>query len=111
LRCATLSGAKYLGLDRDLGSIEPGKLADIIVLKKNPLENIRHSDSVQYTILNGRVYNAMTMDEIGTREKKRKPFHFERLLSSLGTTGAHAGCAGCSRPGGNDEAPLPRAYR
>jgi imidazolonepropionase-like amidohydrolase len=112
LRAGTISGAKYLGLDRDLGSIEPGKLADVIVLKKNPLENIRNSDSVQYTILNGRVYNAMTMDEIGAREKKRMPYHFERVLSSVAAADAHAGCAGCNRPGeGESELPLPRAYR
>ena len=43
LRCATLSGARYLGLDRDLGSLEPGKLADLIVLEKNPLEDIQNA--------------------------------------------------------------------
>ncbi|MEK6649541.1 MAG: amidohydrolase family protein, partial [Bacteroidota bacterium] len=46
LRCATLFGAQYLGIDKDLGSIEPGKLADLIVLDKDPLENIRNSESV-----------------------------------------------------------------
>jgi imidazolonepropionase-like amidohydrolase len=116
LKCATINGAKYLGLDRDLGSIEAGKLADVIVMDKNPLEDIHHSDSVRYTILNGRVYDAMTMNEIGVRKLERRPFHFERLLSSLGVTRAESGCAGCARPGcgaegSEPDVPEPRAYR
>jgi imidazolonepropionase-like amidohydrolase/Tol biopolymer transport system component len=116
LKCATINGARYLGLDRDLGSIEPGKLADLIVLDRNPLENIRNSDSVKYTILNGRVYDAMTMNEIGPRPKNRRPFFFERVQSSLGVENGIAGCAGCGRLGGRDseqpsDVPEPRAYR
>ncbi|HWI56035.1 MAG TPA: amidohydrolase family protein, partial [Bacillota bacterium] len=116
LKCATIKGAKYLGLDRDLGSLEPGKLADLIVLDRNPLENIRNSDSVRYTILNGRVYDAMTMNQIGSRPKNRRPFFFERVLSSLGVGRDTGGCAGCGRPGaeGMDhgpDVPEPRAYR
>ena len=44
LRCATIYGAQYLGLDGDIGSLEPGKLADLVVLEKNPLQNIRNSE-------------------------------------------------------------------
>jgi imidazolonepropionase-like amidohydrolase len=54
LRCGTLFGAQYLGMDKDLGSIEAGKLADMIVLEKNPLTDIRDTDSIKYTMLNGR---------------------------------------------------------
>ena len=116
LKCGTINGAKYLGLDRDLGSIETGKLADVIVMDKNPLEDIHNSDSVRYTILNGRVYDAMTMNEIGVRKLERRPFYFERLLSSLAVTKSMAGCAGCGHPGGGavdpePEVPEPRAYR
>jgi len=116
LKCATINGAKYLGLDRDLGSLEPGKLADLIVLDRNPLENIRNSDSVRYTILNGRVYDAMTMNEVGPRPRNRRPFFFERVQSSLGVGSNTAGCAGCGRPGagGTDhepDVPEPQAYR
>ncbi|MEK7794765.1 MAG: amidohydrolase family protein, partial [Candidatus Hydrogenedentota bacterium] len=77
LRCATLYGAQYLGFDRDIGSIEPGKLADIVVLDANPLENIRNSESMRYIVLNGRVYDAWTMNEIAPREGPRGAFPWE----------------------------------
>lgn len=78
LRCATLNGAEYLGLDKDLGSLEPGKLADLVVLGKNPLENIRNSDSVKYVMINGRLYDASTMNEGGNEPKQRPLFYWER---------------------------------
>ena len=65
LRAATLDGARYLGLDRDLGSIEPGKLADLVVIDGDPLVDIRDSDRVRHVMLNGRLYDALTMNEIG----------------------------------------------
>ena len=78
IRCATLSGAQYIGLDRDLGSLEPGKLADLVVMSKNPLENIRNSDSVRYVMLNGRLYDASTMNEIGNHPRERGAFYWEK---------------------------------
>lgn len=78
LRSATLHGAQYLGLDDDIGSLEVGKLADLIVLSKNPLDNIRHSESIESVMINGRLYDAMTMNEIGNHPKVRKPFYWER---------------------------------
>lgn len=77
LRAATLAGAEYLGLDRDLGSIEPGKLADLVILEKNPLEDLRHSDSIHQVMLNGRLYDARTMDEIAPKKTPRGKFHWE----------------------------------
>ncbi|MCW5557495.1 MAG: PD40 domain-containing protein, partial [Verrucomicrobiae bacterium] len=111
LQCATIHGARYLGLDRDLGSLEPGKLADILVLDRNPLEDIRNTDSVKYTILNGRVYDAMTLNEIAPRVRERKPYAFERWTGSTGILRAMSGCAGCGRPGEEGEELLPRSYR
>ena len=72
IRAATLDGARYLGLDGDIGSLEPGKLADFVVLEDNPLENIRDSQNIRYTVLNGRIYDARTMDELGDRPRQRK---------------------------------------
>ncbi|MHC4327949.1 MAG: amidohydrolase family protein, partial [Planctomycetota bacterium] len=72
IRAATLDGARYLGLDGDIGSLEPGKLADLLVLQDNPLEDIRKSENIRYTVLNGRIYDARTMDEVGDRPRQRK---------------------------------------
>ena len=58
LRAATLAGAQYLGLDRDLGSLEPGKLADLVVLDANPLDDIRNSEKVAMVMKNGVLYDA-----------------------------------------------------
>ena len=78
LRAGTLSGAQYLGLDKDIGSLEAGKLADLIVLDKNPLEDLRNTDSVRYTMVNGRLYDAATMNELGPQPRERAKFFFER---------------------------------
>jgi Tol biopolymer transport system component/imidazolonepropionase-like amidohydrolase len=77
LRAGTLHGAQYLGMDRDLGSIETGKLADLAILDRNPLENIRNSESVRYVVVNGRVYEADTMNQVGNHPARRGRFFFE----------------------------------
>ncbi|MGL4598765.1 MAG: amidohydrolase family protein, partial [Bacteroidia bacterium] len=63
LRCATMNGAYYLGMDDQIGSLEVGKLADLVVLDKNPLDDIRNSEFVRYTMANGRLYDVETMSE------------------------------------------------
>ncbi|HEX6939542.1 MAG TPA: amidohydrolase family protein [Longimicrobiales bacterium] len=78
IRAATLSGAEYLGLDGDLGSIEPGKLADLVVLDANPLENIRNSETVRYVMANGALYDAWTMNRVAPDERVRGRFWWER---------------------------------
>jgi hypothetical protein len=70
LKTATILGAKAIGVDNDLGSISVGKLADLVVLDANPLENIRNTNTVRYVIKNGRVYNADTLDEIAPTVRK-----------------------------------------
>ena len=77
LRTATLNPAKTFGMDHQLGSIEVGKLADLIVINGDPLSDIRVTDQVVYTMVNGRLFDAETMHEIGTRERQRQPFYFE----------------------------------
>lgn len=77
LRCATMNPAKTLGLDKSVGSLEKGKLADLIVLDKNPLDNIRNTESVRYTMVNGRLYDTETMNETGNRKQTRSKFYWE----------------------------------
>jgi hypothetical protein len=77
LKTATINGAKTLGLEHEIGSLEAGKLADIIVMDKNPLEDIHNSDSVSLTMVNGRLYDALTMNEIGNYDRPRSKFYWE----------------------------------
>ncbi len=77
LRAATIHGAGYIGMEDDLGSLQIGKLADLVVLDKNPLENIQNSQFVMYTMVNGRLYDVTTMNEIGNTEKPRSKFYWE----------------------------------
>lgn len=77
LRAATQNGADYIGVGNDIGSLKVGKLADLIVLDENPLENIQHTNTVRYTMINGRLYDTETMNEIGNRTKKRSKFYWE----------------------------------
>jgi len=77
IRTATISPAQTLGLDKDLGSLTVGKLADMIVVDGDVTKDIRLSDRVTYTMVNGRLYNAETMNEVGNYDNKREKFYFE----------------------------------
>jgi len=70
LRAATLWGAEYLGLQSQIGSIEAGKLADLVVLDANPLESIRNSEKVNMVMKGGVLLNE-NLDEVWPRERKR----------------------------------------
>ncbi|HSL70700.1 MAG TPA: amidohydrolase family protein, partial [Longimicrobiales bacterium] len=76
LRVASLGGAHMLGADQDLGSIEPGKLADLIVLNSNPLENIRNTLDMRYVMKGGVLYDSETLDEVWPEQKKFGPYYW-----------------------------------
>jgi imidazolonepropionase-like amidohydrolase/Tol biopolymer transport system component len=78
LRAATINGAAQLGMDEQIGSLKSGKLADLIILDKNPLDDIQNSNSVAYTMLNGRLYDANTLNEAGNYNKPRSKFYWEQ---------------------------------
>ncbi len=77
LQAATINGANYIGAGKEIGSLKKGKLADLIVLDKNPLEDIQNTNTVRYTMVNGRLYDTKTMNEIGNTDKKRTKFYWE----------------------------------
>ncbi|HEX7118661.1 MAG TPA: amidohydrolase family protein [Longimicrobiales bacterium] len=77
LRAATIMGAQALGLADDLGSIEPGKLADLVILDANPLEDIRNSNTVRMVMKNGRLYDGDTLDELWPRRRAAGPFYWQ----------------------------------
>jgi len=72
LRSATSVNAKKLGLDSDVGSLEPGKLADFLILDENPLDDILNTLSIQYTIQAGVIYDANTAERITPEELQRR---------------------------------------
>ena len=78
LIAGTIAGARYLGMEADLGSLEVGKLADLIVLEENPLDNLRSSELVRYVMVGGRIFDALSMNELAGEKRQRKPFWFQR---------------------------------
>jgi Tol biopolymer transport system component/imidazolonepropionase-like amidohydrolase len=78
LRAATIDGADYIGFARQLGSLEAGKRADLVVLARNPLEDIRATADTELVMVNGRLFDVATMAEIGGRETPAPVFHWQR---------------------------------
>ncbi len=73
LKAATVDGAHIIGLAQDLGSIEPGKLADLIVLDKNPLDDIRNTNTIRYVMKNGELFEGDTLNQLWPVEKELAP--------------------------------------
>ena len=79
LRTATINPAKTFGMDHQLGSIKEGKLADLIVIDGDPLTDIRVTDKVTHTMVNGKLFDAETMNQLNGDKLNRKPFFFESV--------------------------------
>ena len=77
LQAATVMPARHLGFEADLGSLEVGKLADLVVMRANPLDDIGNTDEIDFVMLNGRLYDAETMNETVTGDNERQPYFWE----------------------------------
>lgn len=77
LRAGTIVAAQSLGMAQDIGSIEPGKLADLVVLSADPSQDISASDEIERVMLGGRLYDARTMNEVETGDFQRLPYWWE----------------------------------
>ncbi|MBK7558620.1 MAG: PD40 domain-containing protein [Chitinophagaceae bacterium] len=77
LQTATINPAQSLGFDKWIGSLQAGKLADLVIMDKNPLDDIRNTETIRYTMINGRLYEADQMNETGNSNKTRTKFYWE----------------------------------
>jgi Tol biopolymer transport system component/imidazolonepropionase-like amidohydrolase len=77
LRVSTIIGAYAIGLDKELGSIESGKLADLVILDEDPLNNIRNTNTVKMVMKNGRLYDADNLDQVYPLKLKAKNFDWQ----------------------------------
>ncbi|OHE79415.1 MAG: amidohydrolase [Lysobacterales bacterium GWF1_69_6] len=98
LRAATIDGADYLGLSKELGSIEVGKRADLVVVDGNPLADIRTSDDTTHVMVNGRLFNAADMSEIGGKQRPAPTFFWERHGNAVPTGVEYGPTAPCHCP-------------
>jgi hypothetical protein len=83
LRTATILGAEGIGFGSEVGSIEAGKFADLVVLDANPLENIRNTNTIRYVMKNGRLYDGNTLDEVYPTRKTLPAFAWQRMGPSV----------------------------
>ena len=76
LRAATINVAEGMGMKADFGSLEVGKVADLVVLDANPLDDIRNSTAIRYVMKGGELYDGNTLDMIWPREEPLPPFKY-----------------------------------
>jgi len=76
LRCATVNGSKIVGRPEELGSIEPGKLADLVIMDKNPLDDVHNTNTIHWVMKNGELFEGDTLDQVWPEQKKLEPLWF-----------------------------------
>ena len=77
LATATTQPARHLGFDKDLGSLEAGKLADLLILDADVTQDIFKSDRIVMVMLNGRLYDAQTLNESVTGDRQATPWFWQ----------------------------------
>ncbi|HYD51571.1 MAG TPA: amidohydrolase family protein [Gemmatimonadaceae bacterium] len=77
LKAATILGAQGIGLEKDLGTLEGGKLADIVITDRNPLEDIRNTNTIRYVMKNGRLYDGSSLDEVYPKAQSLPSFAWQ----------------------------------
>ena len=78
LRAATIGSAETIGRQDDIGSLAPGKFADLVILDANPLDDIRNTLAIAQVMKNGRLYDAATLDEVWPRQRRLPAQWFAR---------------------------------
>lgn len=90
LRAATIAPARSLGMAKDIGSLEVGKLADLVVLSADPTANIRDTDKIEQVMIGGRLYDALTMREVQTGDGGRRDYWWEAGGAGGSESATHA---------------------
>jgi Tol biopolymer transport system component len=83
LHAATMGSSKTIGRDAEFGSLEPGKFADLIILDKDPLVDIKNTLSIENVMKNGRLYDAGTLNEVWPRQRSLPPLWFQTDDASI----------------------------
>jgi hypothetical protein len=76
LKAATIDGAKIIGRHDEIGSLAPGKFADLVILDANPLDDLRNTNEIDRVMQNGRIYEADTMNQVWPEERALEPLWF-----------------------------------
>jgi imidazolonepropionase-like amidohydrolase len=78
LHAATIGSAETIGRQDEIGSLDVGKYADLVVLDRNPLADVRNTLAIAWVMKNGRLYDAATLDEIYPEPRKLPAQWFAR---------------------------------